>query len=120
MASSIRWDDNISPKLDHAARVGVDQFLQSVIQLHTPRVESAARRNAKWHDRTGNARSGLRGFSETPNGGPYKIILAHGVPYGIYLETRWSGRLGIINPTIAAEGPEVMHTVAAGLPKFFS
>ena len=119
MAKGISWDDQITPKLRRAAESGVDRFLESVVRLHAPRVEGAARRNAKWHDRTGNARQGLRGVPESRKGGPYKIILAHGVPYGIYLEVRWSGRLAIINPTIAAEGPEVMRTVSAGLDEFF-
>jgi hypothetical protein len=119
LARGISWDDQITPKLERAAGGGVDRFLKSVVQLHAPRVETYARRNAKWHDRTGNARQGLHGVAESPSGGPYKIILAHVVPYGIYLEVRWSGRLGIINPTIAAEGPEVMRTVSAGLNEFF-
>ena len=87
---------------------------------HAPQVESYAKRNAPWHDRSGNARGRLTAVSETPTGGPYKIILAHGVPYGIYLEVRWSGRLGIVNPTISHEGPEVMKTISAGLDKIFS
>jgi hypothetical protein len=119
LARGIQWDDQITPKLQRAASGGVDRFLKNVMQLHAPRVEGYARRNAKWHDRTGNARSGLRGIAESQTNGPYKIILAHGVPYGIYLEVRWSGRLGIINPTLAAEGPEVMRTVSAGLDEFF-
>ena len=120
MARGIRWDDPITPKLKRADQSGVDNFLKNVVQLHAPRVETAAKRNAKWNDRTGNARNGLRGVAETQRGGPYKIILAHGVPYGIYLEVRWSGRLGIINPTISAEGAEVMRTVSNGLTKIFS
>lgn len=119
MASGIRWDDQITPKLQRAAQSGLDNFLQSVVQLHAPRVEAYARRNAKWRDRTGNARNGLRGIPESQKGGPYKIILAHGVPYGIYLEVRFSGKYAIINPTIAVEGPEVMRTVQNGLPKIF-
>ncbi len=120
MARSVRWDDQISPKLKHADQVGVDQFLRSVVQLHAPRVEDYAKRNAKWHDRTGHARSGLQAVADSQHGGPYKIILSHGVPYGIWLEVRFSGRLAIINPTIATQGPEVMRTVSAGLAKFFT
>jgi hypothetical protein len=116
----MRWNDQISPKLQHAARSGVDQFLGSVVRQYAPQVEATAKRNAPWHDRTGNARSGLRGVAEAPHNGPYKIILAHGVPYGIYLEVRWSGRLGIINKTISTEGHEVMRTVSNGLSKMFT
>jgi hypothetical protein len=118
LASGIKWDDQITPKLKRAEQ-GVDNFLQSVVQLHAPKVEAYAKRNAKWRDRTGNARNGLRGVPESGRGN-HKIILAHGVPYGIYLEVRFSGKYAIINPTLAAEGPEVMRTVSNGLPKIFT
>jgi hypothetical protein len=96
----------------------VHKFLTEVCQLHAPRAESYAKRNAKWHDRTGNARNGLHGVAES-QGKTHQIVLAHGVPYGIYLEVRFSGKYAIINPTIAVEGPEVMRTVANGLPKIY-
>lgn len=119
MARGVRWDDQISPKLERASRSGVDNFLRAVVQQHAPRVETAAKRGAKWRDRTGNARNGLRGIPESQKGGPYKIILAHGVPYGIWLEVRFSGKYAIINPTISTEGHDVMRTVQNGLPKIF-
>jgi hypothetical protein len=119
LASSIKWDDQITPRLKRAEQ-GVDNFLKAVCQQHAPQVEGAAKRNAKWRDRTGNARSGLIGVYEAGGRGVHKIVLAHGVPYGIYLEVRFSGKYAIINPTIAAEGPQVMRTVSNGLPKIFS
>jgi hypothetical protein len=118
LANKMRWDDQISPKLDHADKRGVDDFLRSVVQLHAPRVETSARRNAKWHDRTGNARSGLRGIPDSKPGGPYKIILAHGVPYGIYLEVRWSDGWGS-SIRLLTRARSHAHRIN-GLSKFFT
>lgn len=115
----IRWEglDDLRNKVAGTDE-RVHKFLTSVVQLHAPRVESAAKRNAKWHDRTGNARQGLHAVAES-SGKTHQIVLAHGVPYGIYLEVRFSGKYAIINPTIATEGPDVMRTVANGLPQIY-
>jgi hypothetical protein len=66
--------------------------------------------NAPWTDRTGNARQGLaaQAFDEGANQG---IVLFHQVPYGIWLEVRFSGRYAIIEPTIDVMGPQVMESL---------
>jgi hypothetical protein len=70
-------------------------------------LEAYMRQNASWQDQTGNARSGLtaRPFRTDVNVG---IDLFHTVPYGIWLETRWSGKYAIIVPTINAQAPDVI------------
>ncbi len=88
-----------SEKLMDAAWAAVSQM--------APEVENYAKINAPWTDRTGNARNGLaaRAYRQ---GKEIGIIIYHQVPYGIWLEVRWSGRYAIINPTIEAMGPAVM------------
>ena len=95
--------DEFSPRVERA--------LTAIMAFEAPQVEGYARTNATWTDRTGNARGGLtaRAFRRGNNFG---ITLAHGAAYGIWLEVRFSGRYAIIAPTIAAKGPEVMHTAA--------
>ena len=84
--------------------------LYGVMKMHDGNVQSYARNNAPWTDRTGNARNGLfaEAFQDTKG---YGIVLYHTMPYGIFLETRWSGRYAIIAPTIQVYGPRVMQTV---------
>lgn len=48
-------------------------------------LESKAKQNASWTDRTGNARQGLTGESSSKNN-QYTISLSHGVDYGEVLE----------------------------------
>lgn len=48
-------------------------------------LESKAKHDAKWTDRTSNARQGLNGGSED-SGDTYSIYIAHGVDYGEILE----------------------------------
>lgn len=71
------------------------------------RCQDHMQENAPWTDRTGNARQGLKARPES-RAWQYSIILAHTMPYGIYLETRWGGKYAIILPTIKTMGREVM------------
>lgn len=41
--------------------------------------------------------------------GKHRIILSHSVPYGIWLEVRWSGKYGIIPESVRTGGQEVMQ-----------
>lgn len=74
--------------------------MTAVMAYEARRMESHAKKNAKWTDRTGNARNGLRAQSFVIPEVSYQIILFHQVPYGIWLEVRFNGRLAIIMPTV--------------------
>jgi len=90
----------------------VDRGMAAAAHYHSARAQGYARANAPWTDRSTNARNGL--FAKVNRRGPgsYQIVLFHTMPYGVWLEIRWSGRYAIIRPTIDHEGPEVMRTVS--------
>lgn len=72
-----------------------------------------AKENRKWTDRTGHARQRLNSeVSKLANG--YRIYLAHGVDYGIWLELAHEKRFSIIPQTIEYCGTFV---VMPGLKK---
>lgn len=121
----IVWErDEITPNIE-ALSPKLDLALTGIMEYQSPRVQSHARSNATWTDRTSNARNGLfaqayststgRGRDSagrfTRGGSSYGIVLFHSVPYGIWLEVRWSGRYSIIMPTIEEKGPDVMRMV---------
>jgi hypothetical protein len=60
--------------------------------------------NAKWTDRTGNARQGLNADVQVSTNN-VAIVLYHTVPYGVFLEVRWGGRYAIILPAMQYGGP---------------
>jgi hypothetical protein len=70
------------------------------------KMQNEARVNARWTDRTGNARSGLFGAA-VRKGAIITIILSHTVHYSIYLELANSQRYAIIVPTIEANLAEL-------------
>lgn len=71
-------------------------------------LEGYAKEHRPWTDRTGDARKRLTGYvTEIPNG--YRINLAHGVNYGIWLELAMEKRFAILEPTVRLRGPEVLR-----------
>jgi hypothetical protein len=69
--------------------------------------------NAPWEDRTGEARAGLRAWAVQMATGAY-IVLAHGVPYGIYLERMKAGSLGILAPAVQYWAPQFIQAMRSG------
>jgi hypothetical protein len=58
--------------------------------------EKQAKEGAIWIDRSANARQSLHAFIEELANEVIRVNLSHGVEYGVYLETRWSGKYSII------------------------
>lgn len=82
----------------------------AVAQFVATKMQNAAKQNAPWTDRTGNARSGLFGTSEAEFAKHVvTIYLSHGVliDYGVNLELNNGGRYAIIMRTMEAHLPEV-------------
>jgi len=107
---SLRWDtDEITPRT-RALPEKVNAGLFALTEFWAPKVQSHARVNASWVDQTGNARQGLSARAQhAPTS--HAIVLFHSVPYGIWLEVRWSGRYAVILPTIESLGRQVMGDV---------
>lgn len=104
------WDNkDLLRNLENNKRK-IDKELNLVLQFYAPQVENWMKNNAKWKDQTGNARNGLaaRAFDEGDRKG---IVMYHQVPYGIWLEVRWSGRYAVVVPAMAEWGPVVMNGV---------
>jgi hypothetical protein len=109
--SGVRWDDRALTVNLKTFDVKAQAMVAAAVAFHATRALNFARANAPWQDQTGNARNGL--FAKTERDGSlYRMIIGHSVPYGIWLEVRWSGRYQIIRPTIDREGPELMRTVS--------
>ena len=71
------------------------------------KLQNNARQNARWTDRTGQARQRLTGTCLTAANG-YRLELSHGVDYGIWLELANEKRYAIIPETINSTGGEIM------------
>lgn len=88
----------------------VERAIFAAIEFQRAPAESHLRSSAKWTDRTSNARNKLHAVTEH-SGGSHQLIMAHGVPYGIWLEVRWSGRFAVIEPAVLPMGEQVMRNL---------
>lgn len=111
MANGFKWDDRVLSSKVKDVDGKANRALKAVVKYHAPRAVAYARLNARWTDRTSNARNGLFATAQH-SPGKHRIIVGHTVSYGPWLEVRWSGRYAIIRPTIDHEGPEVMKTAS--------
>lgn len=63
------------------------------------KLESEAKSQAGWVDRTGNARNGIFGSTQVVDG-EIKIRVSHTMEYGVFLELANEGKHAILQPTI--------------------
>ena len=83
--------ESMGQRADAAVRVFAEQG--------ATKMRSSAQSNAKWTDRSGAARQRLNAYVSAMADG-YRITLAHGVEYGIWLELAHEKRFAIIPQTI--------------------
>lgn len=103
MAASFRLDAksmlNGLTTLESRSEIAISMYAQqSALKL-----QNYAKENRRWTDRTGHARQRLRGYSGRTHTG-YRLYLAHGVDYGIWLELANEKRYAIIPQTIEYVG----------------
>jgi len=115
---TISWagDDAMRQNMEEYER-RVKAALVAVATYFAPVIESYAKENAPWTDRTALARGGLRGYtSEAPaDGYPAEelaaevvaVYLSHQMDYGATLELGHQGRYAIILPTLEAHEKQI-------------
>ena len=85
--------------LDNKADAAIRMYAETGGQ----KLVDSAKENRKWTDRTGRARESLNSTVSVTSSG-YRIYLAHGVDYGIWLELAHGKRFAIIPQTIEYVG----------------
>lgn len=80
-----------------------DAAIAAYAETSALKLQNYAKENRRWTDRTGHARQRLTGTSGKVSEG-YKLTLAHGVDYGIWLELAHEKRFAIIQETIQTMG----------------
>jgi hypothetical protein len=106
--------DSLTPSLK-ALLPKVDAGVDLAFDMMEPTAESHARLHAPWTDNTGNARNGLFARHESDPMVVHRLVIYHTMPYGVFLEVRWSGKYAIIGPTMLAVSPDLAANVAAAV-----
>ena len=104
MASSFKFDTSKLEKglslLENKALAAIEMKINT---QYLPKLRETAQLNAKWENRTGEARRRLNATYRTVSNG-YNLVLAHGVNYGIWLELAHEKRYAIIMQTVEYVG----------------
>lgn len=107
--------DTLTPTIA-AAPTALHSALKATTEYYSLQTEAFAKTNAPWRDQTGNARGSLTGTptsgSPSAKGSTYEVTISHGMPYGIWLELRRGGHLGIIDRTVQAQAEPYFRTAA--------
>lgn len=99
-------------RLDRRVVLGI----AGAMDYQAAKTEFFMKTNARWTDRTGNARSGL--YTATKKeGNRFSMLLSHTAHYGIWLEVRFSGRYEIIRPGIRYTVKELPRLLSRILEK---
>lgn len=72
-------------------------------------MEAYAKQNARWTDRTGNARQKLIGDAEWINSKTLEVVLAHQMDYGVWLELAHQKKYAILDEALKAKAPELIN-----------
>ena len=91
---------NLSYRMDDAFRM--------YAETSAKKLEGYTKQNRPWTDRTNRARLGLTSYVKPIEKG-YRIVLAHTVDYGLWLELAMEKRFAILEPTVRLKGPEVLE-----------
>lgn len=92
------WEDGLETLEQRA-----DAAIRMLCEQGALKLKADAQRNARWADRTGAARQRLNAGVEDIDTA-YRLYLAHGVDYGIWLELAHEKKFSIIPDTIRYTG----------------
>lgn len=91
---------------------GVEEKLKAglliVSKSAAKQMEAYAKTNAKWSDRTGNARQRLRGDAEWVNPTVLETFIVHQVDYGVWLELAMGRKYSILDEAMKSVAPELL------------
>jgi hypothetical protein len=107
--------DSLTPNLKRLLPA-IDAAVDLVFDSMEPVAETKMRNGATWTDRTGNARNGLMAKHDANPMVDHTLTLYHSMPYGFWLEVRWSGKYAIIGPVMLEIGPEITKRITAAIP----
>lgn len=99
---------SLSKNLDNMA-VKLGAAVLMVLSTRTEQIEFYMKANRPWTDRTNMAKATLNAKCSRPSDTLFRITLAHGVEYGIWLELANGKNYAIIVPTINEYGPRIVE-----------
>lgn len=86
----------------------LDRSIGRVMDAESAYATAYLKAHAPWHDDTGAARAGLSATVSELGPGSYELLLSYSVTYGVWLETKESGRYAVITPAMRVLGDKLL------------
>lgn len=99
LRTTLKGLDQVQDRLFEALRI--------VSHSAAKEMEAWAKANAKWTDRTGNARQKLTGDAYWANPKVLETVLAHQMDYGVWLELAHNKKYAILDQAMKKKAPEL-------------
>lgn len=92
----------------HEAESRLKEALRILADTAAKKMERWAKENAKWEDRTTNARQGLRGEGYWEDENNLVVAIMHQVDYGIWLELAMAKKYAILEQALESGKDELI------------
>lgn len=118
MASGVVWEGKSLGDLSALLmerRATLPARVAAALNSLAPEIRDYMRTSHPWQNQTGDAERGLDAYVEEALSGLIALVLAHGVSYGVYLETKFGGRDAIIIPTLEAFRGQIVQVLTGVL-----
>ena len=90
----------------------LDRRVSRVMDAESDYATAYLKAHAPWHDDTGAARAGLSATVSELGPGSYELLLSYSVTYGVWLETKESGRYAVITPAMRILGDKLLSDLS--------
>lgn len=85
------------------------EALQIISKSAAAEMEAYAKANAKWQDRTGNARQKLKGDAYWLNPKTLETVIMHQMDYGVWLELAMGRKYAILEQSMQQVAPQLIE-----------
>lgn len=85
------------------------EALRIISHAASQQMQSYAQCNAKWVDRTGNARQKLRGDAYWSDNKILETVIVHQMDYGLWLELALGRKYAILEEALQSAAPELIR-----------
>lgn len=93
--------ENVNGRLFEALRI--------ISHSASQQMQAYAQANAKWIDRTGNARQKLKGDAYWKNSKVLETVIVHQMDYGVWLELAMGKKYAILDEAMQSAAPELIR-----------
>lgn len=99
--TTLKGLDNVQDRLFEALRI--------ISHSASQQMQAYAQTNARWNNRSGNARQKLKGDAYWQNSKVLETVIVHQMDYGVWLELAMGRKYAILEEALQSAAPELIR-----------